>query len=89
MNTKIPKFPEIKTICNKCKFQTDVTINNYRDILLSSTKTYINRKNCNGRTLFPPIFWSDYKSVANNLPRTTNLIESWHRRCRKFAYIDN
>lgn len=33
---------------------------------------------------FPITFWSVYKRNKNNIPRTTNNIESWHKKINKF-----
>ncbi|XP_055543340.1 uncharacterized protein LOC129728891 [Wyeomyia smithii] len=43
-------------------------------------ETYILGKNENGRPLFPPALWSNYKAVRAKIPRSTNLLEAWHRR---------
>lgn len=32
------------------------------------------------KPLFPPKLWSVYDNTNNNLPRTQNVVESWHRR---------
>ena len=43
-------------------------------------ETYLFDKNNNKRPLFPPSFWSNYESVLKKIPRTTNILESWHCR---------
>lgn len=32
--------------------------------------------------LYPPKLWSVYSSVLDNIPRTQNIVESWHNRWR-------
>lgn len=43
-------------------------------------ETYLTGRNNNGRPMYPPAFWSNYISVLERLPRTTNILESWHSR---------
>lgn len=42
--------------------------------------TYIYGKNRNGRPLFHPSLWSNHNVVNNNVPKSNNYQEAWHRR---------
>lgn len=58
------------------------------DLLRWFEETYIagkKRKRSNNidvrtEALFPPKIWSVYDSVLENIPRTQNIVESWHNR---------
>ena len=40
-------------------------------------ETYISGKNNNGRPMYHPVLWSNYKTVMEGMPKTTNFVESW------------
>lgn len=41
-------------------------------------ETYITGKNNNDRPMYHPVLWSNYRTVMEGMPKTTNFIESWH-----------
>lgn len=54
----------------------------HRQLLDYFEDTYLGRPQRRGRrrgAVFPPQMWNQYERVNNNLPRTNNATEGWHR----------
>ncbi|KAH9360195.1 hypothetical protein HPB48_020117 [Haemaphysalis longicornis] len=51
------------------------------DLAMYFEDTYIGRRRRNGiqSALFPPHLWSVHEAVQQDLPRTNNSVEAWHR----------
>lgn len=47
------------------------------------------RLNRNREGLFPQQLWNNYNRVLNDLPRSNNVVEAWHRRFHSVVCCDH